>query len=123
MLAELDGALRGVSLSQLPPLAKDPTPVLARLPRGLAILSPQAQRQRARNLLRAWLSVHLHNSGFAAHTEPGAAVRFERDGASLEPDAVLRDLADGKLSAEEWQARCVAIGLHSDSTFAAVPST
>ena len=115
VLSELDGALRGVSLSALPALVKDPTELVARLPRGLAILSPQAERQRARDLLRAWLSVRLHDAGFAARAEPGAAIQLQRDGATLEPDAVLRDLADGKLTAEDWRARCAAVGLGSDS--------
>ena len=115
VLSELDGALGGVSLSALPALVQDPTQLVARLPRGLAILSPQAERQRARHLLRAWLAVHLHDAGFAARAEPGAAVHFEHNGEILEPDVVLRNLADGKLTAEGWQARCVAVGLGGDS--------
>ena len=117
VLSELDGALRGVSLSALPALVKIRRSWSRGCRAGWRSVA-QAERQRARHLLRAWLSVRLHDAGFAARTEPGAAVHFERNGATLEPDAVLRELADGKLTAEEWHARCAAVGLGGDRALA-----
>jgi hypothetical protein len=113
MLAELDGAFGGVTLERLPALALDPMSLGPQLG-GLAILSPEAMRRRLHRLLGAWLAVTLHDAGFTATADPGAEVRLDRDGSSIEPDAVVRDLAAGKIAPADWQARCAAIRLRPD---------
>jgi hypothetical protein len=84
--------------------------LLERLPGVLAIRSPQAERKRMHRLLGAWLAVTLHARGFVAHADPGAEVSLARDGISVEPDAVVRALADGTLTAKDWRARCEELG-------------
>jgi Zn-dependent protease with chaperone function len=110
-LADLEGALSFVTMTGLADLARDPSRLLEGLPRGLALLSPQAERRQVLRLLGTWLSVTLHDRGFRAHTAPGVEVRLERDGVSLEPNAILRALIDGRLGREEWRARCAELGL------------
>jgi Zn-dependent protease with chaperone function len=108
MLAELGDAFDGVTLERLPALALDPIPLGAQMG-ALAIFSPEAERRRLHRLLGAWLAVTLHGAGFTATAEPGAEVRLDRDGLSIEPDAIVSELAAGGIAAAEWQARCAAI--------------
>jgi len=102
-VAELGDALREMSPSVLPATLRSVPTFVERLPAaGIAVWSPAAERRRALRVLSAWLSVHLHEKGFAIVAEPGAEVRLVKGDVVIEPVAVVRDLADGKLSAEDW---------------------
>jgi Zn-dependent protease with chaperone function len=109
-LAPFADAFREVTIEGFPELAADPSRLVARLRGGLAILSPQAERQRALRLLGAWLCVTLHGRGFSVQAEPGDEVRLVRDGVTLEPHTIIRELGDGSLGAEAWRLRCAELG-------------
>jgi hypothetical protein len=66
-------------------------------------------RRRVHRMLGAWLAVTLHGAGYTAIADPGAEVRLARDGSTIEPDAIVRDLAAGKIAPADWEARCAAI--------------
>ncbi len=62
-------------------------------------------------VLAASAGAALHAAGFVADAQPGEAVTLERDGHRFAPFDDLRQLAEGALSAEAWQARCAAAGV------------
>jgi len=110
-MTELGDVFDDLTLARLPVVTADPTLVSDRIPGTLAVLSPQALRQRVLRLLGAWLAVQLHQRGFSVQAEPGAEVSLARDGASIETGATIRALADGTLTPAAWHERCAALGL------------
>ena len=82
-----------------------------RLRRGLAVLSPEAERRRLVGLFGAWLGVRLAGAGFAIESLPGRMIVARRGGHDLEPTTVVTAIADGRLEREEWRRRCRALGI------------
>jgi Zn-dependent protease with chaperone function len=79
--------------------------------RGLAILSPAAERRRVTGLLGMWLCVSLANRGFRIEAPPGWAVRAEKESTVVEPFAVVTAMSKGKTAATDWGSRCDEWGL------------
>ena len=80
--------------------------------RGLAILSPEAERRELSRLLGAWLTVHLADRGFRVDAQPGLAVVAHRGGRRLEPyaivEAMLKPVPGGGV---EWARACEELGI------------
>lgn len=79
-------------------------------PRGVSLLSPAARRRRVADLLGARLAVALADLGFAIDAPPGGETRATRDGRSLEPEALVRRVAAGEVSADAFRAMLVEVG-------------
>jgi Zn-dependent protease with chaperone function len=87
---------RRTSMSDLPELLREGPALWDRIrPAGIDILSPEAKRQRARHLLVQWLAATLAERGFRPEFRPGANLRVSRDGDSVEPAAVVEQVATG----------------------------
>jgi Zn-dependent protease with chaperone function len=110
IISELGDVFDDLTLPRLPVVTADPSLISDRLPGTLAVLSPQALRQRMFRLLAAWLAVQLHGRGFTVSAQPGAEVILTRDGVSIETGATVRALADGTLAPAAWRDRCAALG-------------
>ena len=59
------------------------------------------------------LSLALLDAGWTVSTSPGEEVVFRRDMHETRPFAELMGVAMGKLTAEQWAARCVELGIDS----------
>ena len=59
------------------------------------------------------LSLALLDAGWTVSTSPGEEVVFRRDTHEMRPFAELMGVAMGKLTAEQWAARCVELGIDS----------
>jgi hypothetical protein len=44
-------------------------------------------------------------------TRPGAPILLYRDALEIDPDREITELRDGKITSEEWAARCAKWGL------------
>jgi heat shock protein HtpX len=78
-------------------------------PPGL-LLDPQQRTQRAGHLFAVGLSLALIDLGWRLVTEPGVScLRLQKQ--ELNPFLSIEQLRAGKLSADEWTARCRALGI------------
>ncbi|MBN1203505.1 MAG: M48 family metallopeptidase [Myxococcaceae bacterium] len=92
---------RRTSMSDLPELLREGPALWDRIrPSGIDILSPEAKRQRARQLLVQWLAVTLAEQGYRPEFHPGANLRVSRDGDSVEPAVVVEQVATSLRSGE-----------------------
>jgi len=98
--------LKKLELADLAAAVEDWGVIAAGTRRGPALLSPQAERRRVMRLLGAWLTVTLADAGFRVTAAPGRAVCAEREGETLEPFALLDELATGAMAAEGWARIC-----------------
>jgi Zn-dependent protease with chaperone function len=57
------------------------------------------------------LSLALLESGWTVSTSPGEEIVFRRDGREMRPFAELMGVAMGKVTPEQWAARCVELGI------------
>lgn len=104
--------LGGLTPASLPQRAKPPRE-LARTILGLnaRVPVPDERVQEAAGVLGCALAVALHAGGHALRCVPGAPITFHAGERQVEPFGVLAALADGRLSATEWQATCEAFGI------------
>lgn len=80
--------------------------------RGLAVLSPEAERRELSRLLGVWLTVHLADRGFRVDAQPGLAVVALRDGHRLEPYAVVEAMLKSTPErSREWAKTCEELGI------------
>jgi heat shock protein HtpX len=78
-------------------------------PPGL-LLDPQQRKQRAGHLFAVGLSLALIDRGWQLVSEPGiSSLRFKEF--ELNPFQTIEQLGAGKLSANEWVARCRTLGI------------
>jgi Zn-dependent protease with chaperone function len=80
-------------------------------PQGPAVLSPEGARRRAAWLLTIWLCNLLAELEWSAELLPGEELRFRRNGAALEPFALMAELRERRTSPADWQRRCADLGL------------
>ena len=62
-------------------------------------------------LLGIGLCLALLTAGWSIHSPPGEAVAMELRDARMEPFGVVEDLAEGRLSADDWRARTHELGI------------
>lgn len=89
---------------------------------GVSLLSPAATRKRVCDLLGCRLAVALHDAGFRIEAPPGAETRATKDGKSIEPEALVRKLAAGELTAGAARRALIEAGAIV-TTPAPVPAT
>lgn len=59
------------------------------------------------------LSVALLDAGWSVSTSPGEEIVFRRDAHEIRPFAELMGVATGKVTPEQWAARCAELGIDS----------
>jgi heat shock protein HtpX len=59
------------------------------------------------------LSLALLGAGWTATTSPGEEIVFARDGREVRPFAELTQVASGKVTPDQWAARCMELGIDS----------
>lgn len=109
--AEYASALEGVSAESLP----EQVPRLRQIgagirdPKGM-LLDPQQRTNRAGYLFGAGLGLALVDQGWTLHSGPGV-FHLERGTEQLNPFSVMEQLMSGKLTKQDWTARCNALGI------------
>lgn len=71
----------------------------------------------------AALTVLLANKGGKADATPGKDISVTVGSVEIEPFGILRSLADGKLTAANWQRQCSELGIHGIDLGSVVPAT
>ena len=106
------GALGKLTASALPVALERWESLAQATRRGLAVLSPEAERRELSRLLSAWLTVHLADRGFRVDAQPGLAVVALREGQRLEPyaavEAMLKPTPERN---REWARTCEELGI------------
>ena len=72
---------------------------------------PADRRATAEWMLGASLAAALDAEGWTVRTVPGIPIRAEKDGETIEPFAVVGEIAAGRLPAGDWAASCERRGL------------
>lgn len=109
--AEYSSALQGVTAESLP----EQVPRLRQIgagirdPKGM-LLDPQQRTNRAAYLFGAGLGLALVDSGWTLHSGPGI-FHLQRGDEELNPFSVMEQLMSGKLTKQDWIARCSALGI------------
>lgn len=109
--AEYSAALEGVTAESLP----EQVPRLRQIgagirdPKGM-LLDPQQRTNRAGYLFGAGLGLALIDQGWTLHSGPGI-FHLQRGMEELNPFSVMEQLMSGKLTAQDWIARCNALGI------------
>ena len=99
-------ALERVGPGELPRLLADWTALVRTLSGGgPSFLSPAAERARVHRLLEDWLTAALAIRQFVPTLEPGGSMTLTRASETVQPAAVILALADGRLSASEYETR------------------
>ena len=103
------GGLGGLTPAALPERAKSPRE-LARTVLGLnaRVPVPDENIQEAAGVVGCALAVALQAGGHSLRCVPGAPISFHHGERQVEPFGVVAALAEGRLSATEWQATCEA---------------
>ena len=109
-------ALARVTPESLPTVLSSIDTWAERLRTGLALFSPQAQRRHVAATFGTWFAIALVDRGFRLEALPGWPVRALRGELVVEPLAEVCALFDGKVSAEQWRARCAALSRGSAPT-------
>lgn len=101
--------LRGITALQLPEFAKDPQALGRRLTRQ-KMFAQQYEHFAAASVGTA-LILFLHSRGWALRKQPGRPLCVSKGETALEADAILTNLHEGSLSAEDWARQCAATGI------------
>jgi hypothetical protein len=109
--AEYSSALMGVTAESLP----EQVPKLRQIgagirdPKGM-LLDPQQRTNRAAYLFGAGLGLAMIDQGWTLHSGPGV-FHLQRGDEELNPFTVMEQLMSGKLTTQDWIARCKALGI------------
>jgi hypothetical protein len=106
------GLLEGLLPENLPGFFKNPEDFFKKLA-GMADGEPSREdtERQAAFVIGASLAIVLAGKGWLVRNEVGAHVQMERNGESLNPFAVVPDLASGQTSEEAWKAFCARAGI------------
>jgi Zn-dependent protease with chaperone function len=105
-------ALGRLTASALPGALLQWEPLAQATRRGLAVLSPEAERRELSRLLGAWLTVRLADRGFRVDAQPGLAVVALRGGHRLEPYALVEAMLKSTPErSREWAKTCEELGI------------
>lgn len=112
MAAAFAGLLEGLFPENLPGFIKNPEDFYLKLA-GMAEGEPSREdiERKAASVVGASLAVVLAGKGWIVRNELGAQVRMEKDGVSLNPFAVVPDLASGRRTEEAWKEFCGRTGI------------
>ena len=119
--AEYSSALEGVTAESLP----NQIPKLRQIgagirdPKGM-LLDPQQRTQRAGYLFGAGLGLALLDQGWTLHSSPGI-FHLQLGTEELNPFSIVEQLMSGKLTAQDWIARCNTLGIGRVRLGAATP--
>jgi Zn-dependent protease with chaperone function len=105
-----------------PALLPERLPDLERLGRELLGKKPvdkKDARAHGATVLGAALAVSLVQRGWSLHADPGERVTLEQGGVSVSPFTLFDDLAEKRLTVDQWRATCAGAGI-SDLDLAAV---
>jgi heat shock protein HtpX len=78
-------------------------------PKGI-LLSPEQRTFRAGGLFAGALALAMVRAGWELEVQPNV-FRMRRDGREFDPFGAVNQLMAGKLSADQWSARCNELGL------------
>ena len=99
-------ALGKVGPAALPALLADWTSLARALAGGApSFLSPVAERARVRRLLVEWFSAALMIRGFEPLLVPGAPLVLRRGEETVEPERLVQELDEGRMSRDEYEGR------------------
>jgi heat shock protein HtpX len=109
--AEYSASLEGVSVESLPAQIPKLRQIGAgiRDPKGV-LLDPDQRARRAGQLFGAALGLALLDHGWALVSGPGVFY-LQRGADNLNPFLVLDHLMNGKLTSEQWNAKCAELGI------------
>jgi len=124
LLRKHPAALAGITLQTLPQAAGE-LPIIG----GYLIESRDGQletgelKRRAITLLGAALAIALVRQGWALDALPGDQFACRREKITIQPFAVIRQLAAGELSAAAWEAQCANAEIAPVEFSSLVPAT
>lgn len=72
---------------------------------------PEKDLWKVITIMGSALCVWLYNSGWSLNYLPGSKIKLEKESMEIEPFAIVSDLMNGEISAEEWQEKCIEIGI------------
>ena len=72
---------------------------------------PELVRSADPDTAGAAFAARLHDLGWMCDATPGRPVAFTRDGRTIEPFKVVKQIADGELAADAWQEECRSAGI------------
>lgn len=72
---------------------------------------PEKDLWKVITIMGSTFSVWLHSSGWSLSHMPGSNFKLEKESKEIEPFAIVSDLMNGEISAEEWQEKCIEIGI------------
>ena len=72
--------------------------------------STEQRDQMANSLAAAAFSLMLLNDGWTAHANLGEPILFKKEGLTLDPLAMVREISRGGLKHEAWEQRCEELG-------------
>jgi Zn-dependent protease with chaperone function len=105
MLKPFERVIGDLDPSDAPKMVADLDAWIRRLRAGVSLLSPLAERKKTVELLGLWLTLALHDEGFDVIVDPGADAIARAGTVELRPEAMVRGLAAGELSAATYAAR------------------
>jgi Zn-dependent protease with chaperone function len=79
--------------------------------RDESAVSPEERVARAVHVLTAGLGATLLRNGWTIETAPGRPIEVVKGEARLDPHRLVSQLAEGTMSSEAWQAKCVTLGI------------
>jgi hypothetical protein len=98
--------------------AANPAPICCNF--GRMLLDPQQRTQRAGCLFGAGLGLALVDQGWTQHSGPGV-FHLRRGTEELNPFSIIEQSMSGQLTAQNWVARCQALGIGQLMLRAATP--
>lgn len=112
-IEEYAGDLKGVRAESIPDYIPNFRQIGAHIrdPKGM-LLSPDQRTFRAGGLFAGALALAMVRSGWDLEVDPGV-FRMRRGDRELNPFQAVNQLMAGKLSREDWVARCSDLGLSS----------
>jgi Zn-dependent protease with chaperone function len=120
-IAKFGTLLLGKKAVALPELAKQLPQIGSHMPDPKGrLLTPAQRTERAEQLLSRAVGLLLLEKGWQLKREPAVA-EFRRSDETVDPFALVADVVAGKVSAEEWASKCVALGI-AEETLGAVSS-
>ncbi len=72
---------------------------------------PDLELWKVTSLIGSALCVWLYNSGWSLNFLPGSNIKLEKESMEIEPFELVADLIKGEISAEQWQEKCIEIGI------------